>query len=261
MKRKTVRPLIFAGTDFSHILIHLFNLSLAPETSFNNWVFLMGNGLLMGDNDRVKQNLPVPAGRGIVIAIVHCISQLNNALLLLQSAPIEVQFLEEVVTADSPLVVELEHAREEVLVEHPGLGGHGYSPLLQHLKIRLHCHAFIAGVSCKHLVQHDSNGPNIALLGVGVVLVGLWRHVLGGAYVVKDLGLVGDLFHLAIAEVDYGHLFALAGVPLEENVVRLQVPVDNLPRLYVLVAVDDLLEDVEGLILGKAVGVLLDVVS
>ena len=53
MKGKTVRSLIFAWTGFSHILIDLFNLSLAPETSLNNWVF-MGDALLMRDNDRVK---------------------------------------------------------------------------------------------------------------------------------------------------------------------------------------------------------------
>ena len=68
------------------------------------------------------------------------------------------------IAANSPLVVKLEHAGEKVLVEHPGFGGHGYSLLLQHLKIRLHCHAFIAGVSCQHLVQHDSDGPDVALL-------------------------------------------------------------------------------------------------
>ena len=99
-----------------------------------------------------------------MITIVHGISQINNAFLLLHSAPIKVQFLEDVIAADSPLVVELEHAGEQVLVKHPGLGGHGHSLLLQHLKICLHCHAFIAGVSCQHLIQHDSDGPDVALL-------------------------------------------------------------------------------------------------
>ena len=56
-------------------------------------------------------------------------------------------------------------------------------------------------------------------------------------------------------------MFALAGVPLEEDIVGFEIPVNDLPPLYVLVALYNLLEDVEGLVLGQAVGVLLDVVS
>ena len=50
-------------------------------------------------------------------------------------------------------------------------------------------------------------------------------------------------------------------MPLEKDIVRFQVSVNNLLSLYVLVALYNLLEDVEGLILGQAVGMLLDVLG
>ena len=56
-------------------------------------------------------------------------------------------------------------------------------------------------------------------------------------------------------------MFALAGVPLEEDIIGFEIPVNDLPPLYVLVALYNLLEDVEGLVLRQAVGMLLDVLG
>lgn len=60
-------------------------------------------------------------------------------------------------------------------------------------------------MSHQHLVEHHANGPDIALLGVFVLLVGLRGHVLGRANVVEYLGLFGNFLHRAVSKINYGN--------------------------------------------------------
>lgn len=71
----------------------------------------------------------------------------------------------------------------------------------------------------QHFKQNDAQGPQVALLAVDGLVVGLGRHVGGRAHIVENLGLLTVVF-LAVAEVDDHWL----PVP-EHNIRRFQISV------------------------------------
>ena len=73
--------------------------------------------------------------------------------------------------------------------------------------------------------------------------------------------LVGYFIHLAVAEIDDGHLFALAGVFFEEDVIRLKISVHDPFFFDMSIPMNDLPEDEDGLILREAFWMCFDVVG
>jgi len=92
------------------------------------------------------------------------------------------------------------------------------------------------------------------------LLIGLRSHVFWGPDVVKHVGLVGYLFHLAVSKINDGHCFTLVGGPLEQNVIRFEVSVHYFLVLYERVSLKYLLEYMDCLLFRKAIGVLLDII-
>lgn len=160
-----------------------------------------------------------------VIAVrgAHVSHRVPSPLLLLVAFLVGPQLVHDVLSSEPLIGVELQHVVDEVLLKTAHLTPHWQTLLLQHLQVVFHGHALVTGAAHQHLVEHDPDRPNITLLGIEVVLVGLRRHVLGRTDVIVDVGFVGDLFHRTVSEVDDADSLVTLGGPLEEDIVRLEV--------------------------------------
>ena len=153
------------------VFIGLLEFGLAPHGSLHGIISILHVSAIRWDYHRVEKDLLL-FGTMRPLMTIKGISKLHDALLSLELAAVELKFLHDVVAANSSLVFELEHAGEEVLVEHPDLGGHGDSFGLEHFEVGFHVHALVAGGAHEHFVEHDTYGPDIALLGVLIVFIG-----------------------------------------------------------------------------------------
>lgn len=77
-----------------------------------------------------------------------------------------------------------EHDAENMPVEWRYVGGQRNALLLNHLQIILHAQPVVAGLAHQHFVKDDTQGPNIAFLGIVILPVGFRRHIFRRADVV-----------------------------------------------------------------------------
>ena len=106
------------------------------------------------------------------------------------------------------------------------------------------CFGSPRSVTSQHFIEDDSDGPDIALWAVLVVIKSFKRHVDGGAYIV--IGVFPDIW-VADGKAEIGNLdFPF----IEENVGRFKISVNNAETVDSPISVDDFFEDGDWLSFG-----------
>ena len=168
----------------------------------------------------------------------------------------QVEYLQNWITLDSSLIAISKHQGEYMFMDIFEFARQGYSFSLEHLEIRLHVHALIAGLAKQHFIQHDSDSPNIAFLWVLVLFVGLWRHVLRRADVVKYLRFVRYLSHFTISKINNSESLTLVERGLEQDVIRLQISMNYMLVFDALVSFQNLPQNDHNFLLRDSVWII-----
>lgn len=79
----------------------------------------------------------------------------------------------------------VEHGAQDVAIEGADLGRKGDSLFFNHFEIFFHAHPMVACLARKHLVKDHAECPNITFFRIMIILVGLWRHILWRANIIK----------------------------------------------------------------------------
>ena len=130
-----------------------------------------------------------------------------------------------------------------------------------HVKIRCHCHPLIASFTGQHLIQSNTETPNITFLWIFAVFVSLGCHIFRWTYIVDSIGSVSHSFHLAVTKINQSHLFLLLGFESEHDIVRLQITMHYSLSPHMQVPLQHLLKKIQSLGLVHPFGVLFQVVS
>ena len=96
-----------------------------------------------------------------------------------------------------------EHAGEDMLAEMVGIGWKRDTSALNHVQVGWHRKALITGLTSQHLVEHNSQCPDVTFLRIDVLFVSLRSHIFGRAYVIVGLRFIRDILHQAIPKVNY----------------------------------------------------------
>lgn len=93
-----------------------------------------------------------------------------------------------------------------------------------------------------------------------ILFISLWCHIFGRSDVIKYLGFIRYLIHLAIPEVYDCHCFAGIWIFFEENIIWLKIPMDNIFPLHVNISLKDLPKDVHNFIIGQSIRMFLYII-
>lgn len=170
------------------------------------------------------------------------------------------QYFQNLITLDSCLITISKHQIEEMFVNIFEFVRQRHSPSLQHLQITLHIHAIIASFTNQHLIKHNTYSPYITLLGILVRFVCFRRHVFGRSDVIKHVGFVRHFFHLTVPEINNSYSLVLFGRGLEKDIIRLQVPMNNVLVFDAFVALQNLPQNDQNLVFRQSIWMLSDVI-
>ena len=96
----------------------------------------------------------------------------------------------------------------------------------------------------EHLVEDDPDGPDIAFVAVQIIVQGLQGHIHRRANII-----IAILLEIAAADGE-SEISDLGSDVGEEDIGGLEVAVDDAVAIDLLIAIDDLREDIERLLLG-----------
>lgn len=187
----------------------------------------------------------------------------KNHFTLLVAEPIQkcVYFSQDLTSRGPIAMGVVEHCAKNMSMNGWYLCWKRNSLSLNHLQICFHTHAMITRLASKHLIEDDPKSPNIAFLWVMVLLVRLRRHVFGRTHIIVQLWLVGNLLHLAIAEVYDGYFLAFLRIALKEDVIWLEVSMYYLLIPHMCISFNYLPKNEKSIILVEPLRVSLDIIG
>lgn len=90
---------------------------------------------------------------------------------------VQVNLSKELLSIETIIVHVVKHEAKQVPAERSEVSRQRDSLTFYHIQISLHAHALIARPPCQHLVEDNSQCPDITLLRVVIFFICLRRHV------------------------------------------------------------------------------------